>query len=523
LVERLVWDQEVAGSNPVAPISFTISRVGVPRISPGLDATLFSALFHATLLLLLLSGPAFASLSGTPTFPQPVHSMPAGSSLWETLVLRVQTEPLNLAATLIFLGAILHTFFAPAIQKKARQLHADAEHSSFPVEALHFFGEVEAIFGIWAIPLLAIITGFKGWHTAESYVNEGVQFTEALFVVVIMSIAATRPVLQCAQACLGWFAQLGKSTPGAWWLAILTGGPLLGSLITEPAAMTICALLLSKKVFDRRPSGPLAYATLGLLFVNVSVGGTLTHFAAPPVLMVVHAWHWDTPFLFAHFGWKAATAIAVSNGAAFLAFRRQLGQLARNEPVDPGGPESWEGRADPVPKWITGVHLGFLAWTVFTAHSPALFIGSFLVFLAFTSATHPHQNRVQLQPALLVGFFLAGLVIHGGLQGWWIAPVLESLAPLPLLLGSTALTAFNDNAAITFLATLVPDFGPQLQHLVVSGAVCGGGLTVIANAPNPAGQNILAEYFPEGISPLRLFLAALPPTIVALLCLTLLP
>jgi hypothetical protein len=477
---------------------------------------------YPAILFPLFASSAFASENTPISFPLPPEALPLGSTLWETLLLRIQTEPLNLAATLIFLGAILHTFFAPSIQKKARQLHAHSEKVSFPVEALHFFGEVEAVFGIWTVPLLAVLTAFKGWHTTESYITKGVQFTEAMFVVVIMSIAATRPVLRFAQTCLGFFAKLGKSSPSAWWLAILTGGPLLGSLITEPAAMTICALLLSKKVFDRRPTTALAYATLGLLFVNISIGGTLTHFAAPPVLMVAHAWHWDTPFLFSHFGWKAATAIAFSNTLAFLIFRKQLAQLAQNDPVDPGGPDSWEGRADSVPGWITLVHLGFLGWTVFTAHSPAFFIGGFLFFLAFTSATHPHQNRIQLQPALLVGFFLGGLVVHGGLQAWWIAPVLESLPPIPLLLGSTALTAFNDNAAITFLATLVPDFGPQLQHLVVTGAVAGGGLTVIANAPNPAGQNILAEYFPDGISPLRLFVAALPATGVALLCLTLL-
>ena len=44
-------------------------------------------------------------------------------------------------------------------------------------------------------------------------------------------------------------------------------------------------------------------------------------------------------------------------------------------------------RPDPVPSWVTAVHLFFLAWTVFTAHHPALFIGGFLFFLAFTVAT----------------------------------------------------------------------------------------------------------------------------------------
>ena len=85
--------------------------------------------------------------------------------------------------------------------------------------------------------------------------------------------------------------------------------PVAGSFITEPAAMTICALLLARQFFDLEPSTRLKYATLGLLFVNVSIGGTLTHFAAPPVLMVARPWDWDLLFMLSHFGWRAALAI----------------------------------------------------------------------------------------------------------------------------------------------------------------------------------------------------------------------
>ena len=119
-----------------------------------------------------------------------------------------------------------------------------------------------------------------------------------------------------------------------------------------------------------------------------------------------------------------------------------------------------------------------------------------------------------LQPAVLVGLFLAGLVIHGGLQAWWIAPVLGNLAELPLALGATIMTAFNDNAAITFLSTQIPDLTPGLKYAVVSGAVAGGGLTVIANAPNPAGQSKLKKHFDVAIAPGGLLVAALAPTVI---------
>jgi hypothetical protein len=376
---------------------------------------------------------------------------------------------------------------------------------------------VEAIFGIWAVPLLAAITLFKGWPVATHYDSHTVDFTEPMFVVIIMSIAATRPIVGFAEKCMNVVAGLGRHRPVAWWLSTLTIGPLLGSFITEPAAMTISALLLARHLYPLNPSARLRYGTLGILFVNVSVGGTLTHFAAPPVLMVAKKWKWDAEFMFTHFGWKALLGIAISNLLYFVAFRREFAGL-REPPDRDRAPEHWHEPGDPVPGWVTGVHIFFLGWTVFTAHYPALFIGGFLFLLAFTTATEAHQAQIDLRPPLLVGFFLAGLVIHGGLQGWWIEPVLASLNAIPLMLGAMTLTAFNDNATITYLATLVPAFTAELKYVVVAGAVAGGGLTVIANAPNPAGQSILSPYFEDGVSPFLLALGALPATAVMVLC-----
>lgn len=468
--------------------------------------------------------------AGAAAFPAPLASYgDAGATgLWNVLAGRVAAEPFNLVATLIFLAAIVHTFFAARIRHLAHVIEdrhraklgraaeaagdddADGrpDEVSFPGQILHFFGEVEAIFGIWAVALAGAIIWFGGVDTAIRYLGVQVNYTEPVFVVVIMTLAATRPVLLLAERCLHVAAGLGGGTPAAWWLAILTLGPLLGSFITEPAAMTISALLLGKQFYESGPSSRLKYATLGLLFVNVSVGGTLTHFAAPPVLMVAAPWKWDFAYMFTHFGWKAAAGIVVANVVYFAAFRRELGALRAATPAAVARPEA------PVPAWVTCVHVAFLGFTVWMAHYPALFIGGFLFFLAFSQATAHHQTKVDLRPALLVGFFLAGLVIHGGVQAWWLEPILMRLGELPLFLGATLLTAFNDNAAITYLATLVPGFSDALKYAVVAGAVTGGGLTVIANAPNPAGQSILARYFPDGISPLGLALGALLPTAV---------
>jgi Putative Na+/H+ antiporter len=485
--------------------------------------------FFLAAIIASLATVAWAAGNATEVFPRELSSypVPAEAGVGAILRARAVAEPFNMVATGIFVLAILHTFLAAKIRHWAHVVEENHRKSrrppprvsdsdndgrpdevSFAGQVLHFFGEVEAIFGIWAVALGAAIVGFKGLGTAKTYIGQTVNYTEPMFVVIIMALASTRPIIRLSENCLRAVASLGGGRPVAWWLSILTIAPLLGSFITEPAAMTIAALLLAKQFYDLNPSSRLMYATLGLLFVNISIGGTLTHFAAPPVLMVAAVWGWDMKYMFTHFGWHAVTGIVISNAVYLLIFRRELFALVAR-------PSNSQASYDePVPAWITMAHLLFLGFTVWTAHYPVLFIGGFLFYLAFAQATAHHQNKVELKSPLLVGFFLAGLVIHGGLQAWWIQPVLGSLGEFPLFAGATILTAFNDNALITYLATLVPGFTENLKFAVVAGAVTGGGLTVIANAPNPAGQSILQRYFPEGVSPLGLFLGALIPTLI---------
>lgn len=461
--------------------------------------------------------------------------------IWSVLLHRIKKEPFNAVATLIFFLAVVHTFLASRIAmlgKKYQKEHEDwlkrnpdvsPENVCYKAEILHFFGEVEAIFGIWIVPLIFAIIAFHGWHAVVLYIDTKVVYTEPMFVVIIMIIASTRPVILFAKKCLQKVAAIGKHSPAAWWFSILTIGPLLGSFITEPAAMTISALLLGQQIYELRPSRFFKYATLGLLFVNISVGGTLTHFAAPPILMVANVWDWNIKFTLVNFGWKALIGIIVSNLIYYFLLRKEFKSLKERSDAYAKTRKEFavsDHSTEPsVPLIITLTHIFFLAWTVFNLHHVALFMGGFLFFLAFTRVTLHHQYRLSIRVPLLVGFFLAGLVTHGSLQQWWIEPVLSALSEVPLFIGSTVLTAFNDNAAITFLASLVPEFANNvdLQKAVVEGAVAGGGLTIIANAPNPAGQSILSKHFEEGISPLKLLFGALTPTIVLSCCFMLLP
>lgn len=457
------------------------------------------------------------------------------------LAFRAGQQPFLLCATIIFVLAILHTFVAVPITKYAHKVqhHHDVEvrrqraahHEktqgvhvvSFKATILHFLGEVEAIFGIWVLVLLGAMFYFYDLATVKSYIM-GVNFTEPLFVVIIMALASTRPILRFAESCLSLFARIGRQTPGAWWLSLMIVAPLLGSFITEPGAMTIAAMLLAKKFYKLKPSPLFAYATLGLLFVNVSVGGVLTNFAAPPVLMVAQKWDLTTLEMLTHYGDKAVVSIIVSSTLYFFFFRKELAELAERT-IDHDG----DGKGDliseerSIPLFVTLTHLAFMAWTVAFAHYPPIFIGGFLFFLAFSQATAHHQSEINLRGPILVGFFLAGLVIHGGLQGWWLAPIISSLTEWPLFIGAAILTSFNDNAAITFLASQVEGLSPHLKYAVLAGAVSGGGLTVIANAPNPAGQALLSRFFGDGVSPLKLAMGAMIPTIIVCACMMFFP
>lgn len=413
----------------------------------------------------------------------------------------------EILATALFVVAVLHTF---SVTRFARWAHKYPK-GSIPENALHFLAETEVVFGLWAAVLFACVALIE--RSAEKAVRyiESLNFTEAKFVLVVMVVAATRPVVALAERILNALASALPLRKGlAFYLTALTVGPLLGSFITEPAAMTLLAIVLKRRYFDQGISRRLAYATLGLLFVNVSIGGTLTNFAAPPVLMVAKTWDWDTMYMLKHFGWRAVISSIASTLVVGLVFRRELLAL---EPV--------ESRSGKVPLWLTFLHLLFLAAVVLFAHHPDVFFGVFMLFLGLTSATREYQDQLRLREGLLVGFFLAGLVTLGSLQEYWLRPLIGGLSGATLYFGATALTAITDNAALTYLGSLVEGIGPDLKYALVAGAVTGGGLTVIANAPNPAGVGILqtAKAFEnEGISPLGLFLGALLPTLVAVIC-----
>lgn len=410
-------------------------------------------------------------------------------------------ELLQVIASAVFAVALAHTFAAKLFERLS---HRYPRHAGL----FHLLGEVEVVFGFWAIVLVLVMALVAGGDSALEYA-ESRNYTEPLFVFVVMVIAASRPVLRTVMSVVNTIAHVVPvRTPLATaWLG-LAAVPLLGSLITEPAAMTIAALMLAPQIFRPQVPEGVKYLALGVLFVNISIGGTLTSYAAPPVLMVATTWQWDSAFMFNTFGWKAALAVLVNATVATFVLRRHL------RPAPPGNEDvPVETR---VPLSVVAVHLGLLAGVVVFAHHPVVFLGLFLMFLGFAQAYERHQSPLILKEALLVGFFLAGLVVLGGLQQWWLQPIVSSLAPVALFLGALGLTAITDNAALTYLGSVIVGISDESKYMLVAGAVAGGGLTVIANAPNPAGVALLKRGFAdETIGAGGLLLGAVGPTIVA--------
>ncbi|MFV7790146.1 putative Na+/H+ antiporter [Aliarcobacter lanthieri] len=410
---------------------------------------------------------------------------------------------LQIIALVIFVLAIIHIFSVKYFEHLS---HRSQKHSGL----FHLLGEIEVVFGIWAMVLVIFMFLLLGKQSTVDYVNTR-NYVEPMFVFVIMVIAATRPILHTVIAFVKKLSNIlpGKGAMG-FYFVVLAIVPLLGSFITEPAAMTLAALILSDKLFSQGISNKFKYMTLGVLFINVSIGGTLTNFAAPPILMVAQTWDWSTVFMFKTFGWKAIIAILINTNFMILLFYKELSKINIRTTVSD---------REKLPFGIVLVHFMFLILVVYFAHYPAFFMILFLLFLGVTYAYQQYQDRLMLREGLLVAFFLGGLVILGGQQEWWLKDIISSLSNAEAFVGAITLGAFTDNAAITYLGSLVEGLSDEFKYYLVAGAVSGGGLTVIANAPNPAGAAILKSHFEDNtIDPRYLFLGALAPTLIASIC-----
>jgi Na+/H+ antiporter NhaD/arsenite permease-like protein len=415
----------------------------------------------------------------------------------------------------VFFGlAVLHTFFVSRFIQWSHRY----PKSSLQSNLLHLFGEVEAVFAIWAGLFMLIYWFVESWSEMLKYQNS-LDFTEPFFVFAIMVLCSTRPILFAARTGIRLVSELIqkvlKTPPSTTDLfVILTVGPLSGSFITEPAAMTVTAFLLNSLLKNNSPK--ILYPLLAVLFVNVSIGGSLTPFAAPPILMVAQKWNWDMNFVFMHLGWKSIIAVFFNALLLIFVFRKKWAESCSTlAEVD----TRLAGSQAPIPFTVILVHLLFLVGVVVTSHHQNAFLGLFLLFLGVAAVTQRYQDHLRLKESLLVAMFLGGIIQFGAFQKWWLAPLLGKLSDAVLFKSAIALTAITDNAALTYLGSQVEGLSDPSRYALVAGALAGGGLTIIANAPNAAGYSILQHRFEKGLSPLHLLGAAIVPTGIAAFCL----
>lgn len=421
-------------------------------------------------------------------------------------------------ATIIFALAVVHTFLSPWLhktslrlreQKKARLKHSNFYH--FSSEVLFLLSEIEVIFGIWLIPLLIGMVLITSTQQTIQFLQSH-DYTDALYIMVILVIVASRPIITFMERILEVVARLGKDSPSSWWWTIMILAPISGALLKEPGAMALGAILLLEKFYVLNSSERFKYATMGLFFVNVSIGGMLTPFASRALFIVADKWDWSVGYMMGHFGWKAIISILVANTLYFILFRKEFPKYFPREVLKRERSENDR----PTPIWITVVHLLFLAAVAYWGEYAPIFLGFFVLFLGFHRATSFYQRPLQLREGLLIGFFFASLIIHGDLQDWWVIPLFSNLPESMMVLVSCSLSAILDNAEVIYLGSKAPNLTETLRDALVIGAMASGGLTIIANAPNPIGLVTLRESFKKEISFWRLFRAALIPTLIVL-------
>lgn len=411
-------------------------------------------------------------------------------------------------ATILFFCALVHSFTVTLFAKWSHHF----PKGSAPEALLHLLSEVEVVFGFWAFLFLTTWFLKEGAAPVIQY-QQSLNMTEPLFIFCIMILASTKPLVSFARYLVMSFSELllkfiKIDKKRVQFFVLMAFGPLLGSLITEPAAITLVALLLYR-MMKNQVSEKFLYSTVALLFVNISVGGGLTHFAAPPILVVAGTWGWTLKDVFINLGEPVILAVFLNTTLFSLFYKKEISEKLNEINTADG---------EAIPIWVTAVHILFLVLLVMTAHYSHVFMGLFLIFIGLTTVTKKYQDPLKFKEGFLVAFFLAGLIVFGSFQRWWLEPIITSMGEKVLYAVATGLTAITDNAALTYLGSQVPTLSEISKWALVSGAISGGGLSILANAPNPAGFSILSSKFPEtSLNAVKLFLAALPPTIIVMI------
>ncbi|MBQ8498549.1 putative Na+/H+ antiporter [Chlamydia sp.] len=423
---------------------------------------------------------------------------------------------LRIGSAILFFSAVIHTFLTPWLTR----LYEEYQHKKmlFPErwrqylwlsEFLRIVSRVELVFVLWAVPLFFLFLYTEGYRVTMAYFDSR-NYVFSLFIIVMLILLESRPIEYFSQKIFATIAKIGNQSPICWWWTIMIAAPLSAFFLKESGAMIIAATLLSKHFYKFSPSPKLCYATMGLLFSNISISGLTSSFSSRALLTILPEIKWTNSFIISHFSWKVVLAILVSTTIFFCIFRKEFKKFPKTIP-------SSTMMSDRVPLWIIFIHV-LLVGCVILSRAIPLFLGFLLVFyLGFQRFTIFYQNPIKTAKVCFVGLFYIGIVIFGELQEWWVLDLMHGMPDFGYMMTSYLFSIFLDNALVNHIVHNLPMANDCYLYLVLVGSMSAGGLTLVSNMPNIVGYLILRPTFPHSdISLIRLFLSAVVPSIVSL-------
>ncbi|WP_348663117.1 putative Na+/H+ antiporter [Chlamydia vaughanii] len=433
------------------------------------------------------------------------------------MILPQYSSSLKTGAAILFFCSILHTFLTPWLYSQCQL----CQHKKmiFPErwkkylwlsEFYRLVSRVELVFVLWAAPLFLWFLYSEGYKVTMGYFNSR-NYVFSLFIVIMLILLESRPIVYFSERIFSNIAKIGRQSPRCWWWTLMIACPLSSIFLKETGAMIIAATLLARNFYKFSPSPRFAYATMGLLFSNISIGGLTSGLSSRALFIILPSVRWGNSFILKYFCWKSIIAMLISTTIYYLIFRKEFD----NFPKVVTNPSMMNER---VPKWIICVHIILVGSVIFARSIPLLMAAILIFYLGFQKFTIFYQHSIRTAKVCFVGLFYAGLVIFGELQEWWVLEIMHRMSDFGYLITSYTLSIFLDNALVNYLVHNLPVATDCFLYLVIAGCMSAGGLTIISNMPNIVGYLIIRPTFPSSSVSLGwLFLSALGPSIISLM------
>ena len=99
--------------------------------------------------------------------------------------------------------AVVHTFSVARFRLASERF----SEKSWAYMILHGLGELELVFAIWSLVFMSFFFVFEGGMPLFSYLKE-ISFAEPIFVFVVLTACATRPVMHLASSAVSRVASV---------------------------------------------------------------------------------------------------------------------------------------------------------------------------------------------------------------------------------------------------------------------------------------------------------------------------